>query len=241
MKNFPGLITFILLGFFVTNCGHPKKSTVECRDALCWENLIREHVKRYPLLQIADLYKLLYQSTLGNGHAITDSTEAADWLSRDLMKLDKESGEPLADTLGDCGRFSRVHLKTYIQYGGDPQDLLNAFLVTGRDYPPDSSAFFCALSTARNMAQKGKLPWSDNSLQEFISNQARLHYPAVHHSARYDSAYHPAYRVIATELLPDLFRHNGNKVADINPNSLVTTGNPVKIHPSLPPTGKSDT
>jgi hypothetical protein len=218
----------ILAVFLSTGCSNPKKTEIPCKDALCWENLIREHVKRYPLLKIADLYKLLYQSTLGNGHAIADSAEVAAWLSRDLMNLDENSTEPLADTLGSCGRFARVHIKTYVQYGGDPSDLLNAFMVTGKNYPPDSNAFFCALSAAKDMAVKGKLPWNDDSLEKFIGDQAIKHYPAVHHSESYDSAYHPAYRVIARELLPDLFKHDGKKVANINPSSLVSNEPKIK-------------
>ena len=223
MKLLLATVSIVLSVFLSTGCNRPNKSQVTCKDELCWENLIREHLKRYPLLQIEDLYKLLYQSTLGNGHAITDSAQVAGWLSRDLMNLKESSSESLADTLGSCGRFARVHIKAFIQYGGDPAELLKAFMVTGKNYPPDSSAFFCAISTARNMAIKGKLPWNDDSLEKFINQQALLHYPAVHHSDRYDSAYHPAYRVIARELLPDLFKKAGNKVADINPNTLAAT------------------
>lgn len=229
MKLFFLSLTLILSVFLSTGCSRPDKTQIPCQDELCWENLIKEHIKRYPLLQIQDLYKLLYQSTLGNGHAITDSAHVASWLSRDLMNLKESSSEPLADTLGNCGRFARIHIKAFIQYGGDPAELLKAFMVTGENYPPDSTAFFCALSTARDMAIKGNLPWNDHSLEKFINRQAQLHYPAVHHSDRYDSAYHPAYRVIAREFLPDLFRSNGNKVADINPNSLASAGHHKKI------------
>jgi hypothetical protein len=66
---------------------HSDRVPVSCNDEICWKRLIESHIKRYPELQIEDLYKLLYQSTLGNGHAVTDSSEAADWLSRDLLDM----------------------------------------------------------------------------------------------------------------------------------------------------------
>ena len=226
MKNFLAISTLIAFVLLSTNCNRPHKTEIACDNSLCWENLIQAHLKRYPLLQMEDLYKLLYQSTLGNGHAISDSAEASEWLDSDLQNLSEKPYEPLADTLGSCGRFARVHLKTFIQYGGDPRYLLQAFLETSVNYLPDSSNFFCALSAAHNMAQKGKLPWSDNSLDEFISDQAKLHYPAVHHSQLYDSTYHPAYRVISIKLLPDLFNRNGNKVANVKPGSIVSASGP---------------
>ncbi len=222
MKNILGSIVLISAVLLCTTCSSPKKSVNSCQDDLCWEDLIQAHLKRYPLLQMVDLYKLLYQSTLGNGHAITDSSEAQKWMQKDLMNLDKKPMEPLVDTLGSCGRFARVYIKTFVEYGGNVQELMKAFLVSGQNYPPDSAAFFCALLTAHNMALNGKLPWSDNSLKKFINKQAQLHYPAVDHSVVYDSIYHPAYRVIAIELLPDLFKVNDNKVADINSSSVAS-------------------
>ena len=240
MKLLLASLSLILSVLLSTGCNSPKKTQITCKDDLCWENLINEHLKRYPLLQIEDLYKLLYQSTLGNGHAITDSAQVARWLSHDLMNLQESSSEQLADTLGSCGRFARVHIKAFIQYGGDPSELLKAFMVTGHSYPPDSTAFFCALSTARDMAEKGKLPWNDDSLDSFIDQQATLHYPAIHHSDRYDSAYHPAYRVIARELLPDLFKRSGNKVADLNPSTMASVDHDKKRQSVLHPTKKSD-
>ncbi len=240
MKNVLALICLLALVLISTTCSSPKKGNIACKDDQCWEDLIQAHLKRYPLLQIVDLYKLLYQSTLGNGHALTDSAEAQKWMNEDLKDLDKRPMEPLADTLGNCGRFARVHIKTYVEYGGNVQDLMKAFLETGQDYPPDSNAFFCAISTAYTMAQKGKLPWSDNSLQEFIDQQARLHYPAVDHSAVYDSIYRPAYRVIAIDLLPGLFKGNDTKVADLNSTVIASRGTENKKQNHPPGTKKSD-
>lgn len=240
MKNIFGFSILIITGFLSIQCSRPGKTEAQCGDDICWENLIQSHVRRYPLLQVEDLYKLLYQSTLGNGHAITDSTEAARWLAQDLNDNHNDPFEPLIDTLGPCGRFARVHIRTFIRNGGDPTDLLQAFLKTGKEIKPDSSSFHCALSAAQSMALEGKLPWNEDTLEKYFTEEERQHYPAVHHSLKFDSAYHPSYRVIGIKFLPGLLNKNNKKITDINPQSLADASRILRVNRLLPKQGKRD-
>ena len=161
-----------------------------------WEELIREHVARYPAMGPADLYKLLHQATMGSGHAAADRTHAADWLARDLERPSPGVVEPWADTLGRGGRFARIHLRPFTALGGEIDVLLDAFLATARRAPPDREALERALEAAERMDAAGELPWAAGKLSEYLSARRGEGYPAVHHTADYVERYAPAYRVV---------------------------------------------
>jgi hypothetical protein len=51
------------------------------------------------------------------------------------------------------------------------------------------------------LAQQGEIPFPDDSLKSFIDRMIAAKFPAVHHSAQYEQAYHPHYRVVAPRFL----------------------------------------
>jgi hypothetical protein len=214
------ILIIILISLFFSQCDPRRGKEVSCPEEPCWENLVVSHLRRYPELQLEDLYKLLYQATLGNGHAIADSAEVAEWLNKDLADSVQNTFEIMIDTLGSCGRFARIHLYAYVKSGRKPENIIRTFMKTGAEYPPDSDAFFCALSVVRKMSANGKLPWETSGTSRFLMEQAKNNYPAVHHSAKFNSKYHPHYRVIAVGLIPELlsgsiWKDSGNDVDSV--------------------------
>ncbi len=172
---------------------------------------MREHLIRYPASELADLYKLLQQATLGNAHAV-DPRTARRWMDEEIgrLALPPESGttpdepldEPLVERLGRTGRLARVHLRPFLARGGRPERLVEAFVQSAEAAPPDTSAFACALSTLRAMGDGGRLPWPGADVKRFLDLWEAEGYPTGHHSAAYELAYRPAYRVVAVDLLP---------------------------------------
>jgi hypothetical protein len=193
-------IWFILL----PGCRNDQKDIPNCPEITCWEKLIADHIVRYPEGQLRDVYKLIYQSTLGPGHAISDTAMVRQWMEKDLSNLDTLRMEPLADTLGSCGRYARIHINRYLKEGGHPDELIQYFIATANQVPPDSNSFFCALSALKKMATDGEMAWTEPEVDEFITTQAHAQYPALHHSPEYQEKYHPAYRVVAREFVPVL-------------------------------------
>ena len=224
MKHRLLIFYLILYCIFCSRCNSPSKKMVTCQDEICWENLIDSHLNRYPDLQVEDLYKLVYQATLGNGHAISDSLEVAEWLKKDLADPDQNTSEPMIDTLGSCGRFARIHLNAYIKSGRRPENIIDAFIKTGALCPADSNAFFCAISVIGKMSANGKLPWGDSRINKFLSEQAKKSYPAVHHTEKFISKYRPHYRIIAIKLIPELLSGSSEKISVQSFDSLVSSG-----------------
>jgi hypothetical protein len=216
------ICNFIFFSLFFCHCNpRPPKGTF-CQYEPCWENLIDSHLKRYPDLQIEDLYKLVYQATLGNSHAISDSAEVRDWLKRDMADPSQNVNEPMIDTLGSCGRFARIHLYAYRLSGRQPEKIIQTFINTSVRFPADSDAFFCAVEVVRKMSAEGKLPWKDSITIQFLSEQAVKKYPAIHHSEKFISKYHPHYRIIAVELIPDLLDTSSERISDQSSDSMVS-------------------
>lgn len=173
-----------------------------CSGSADWSALIREHARRYPLMEAADLYKLLHQATLGSEHAVPDRAAPAEWLRAELSELGEGPAEPLVDPLGDASRVARVHLRAFMAGAGDPERLLDAFVETATTVPPDHGSLGCALEAAIRIAADNDLAWEVNDLAGFASEQAEEAYPPVHHSDAFARAYRPAYRVISIDLVP---------------------------------------
>ena len=178
-----------------------RTGTVTC-DTDPWTALVRSHLARYPAMQPADAYKLLHQATLGSEHAMPSRTMAQDWLTKEIASLPAGPPELLVDTLGTGGRFARVNLRPFLAAGGVADSLLNAFVRTARESTRDTTQLACALEAVRQMTAHHETSWSADSVDRLFGKARAEGYPAMHHSDAYEAAYHPAYRVVAAELVP---------------------------------------
>ena len=172
-----------------------------CDSNASWRPLVEAHVKRYPALEIEDVFKLLLHATLGAEHAAPSFPMAQRWLDDELRTMGSGPRELLVDTLGPQGRYARIHLRPFQQRGGNATKLARAFAQTPSDEPADTAAFHCALSQLRKMAAEHRLPWPLAAVSAYMRGRARERWPAVHHSAAFEAAYRPAYRVIAVSLV----------------------------------------
>ncbi len=174
-----------------------------CPDAAEWRVVISAHVSRYPEMGAADLYKLLHQGAMGSEHAVESVEAARQWMDDEVATLGDGPLEPLVDTIAPAGAHIRVHLRPFIEYGGDPVALLSAFVRTANAGTGSEETLSCALDTALAMARDGRLPWDEAELARYFDDRRHEGNPAVHHSDDFESLYRPAYRVVAAEFLPE--------------------------------------
>jgi hypothetical protein len=163
--------------------------------------LLSAHLARYPAMQLDDIYKLLHQAALGPGHAVENPAAARKRLDEEIAALGEAPDELLQDVISPDGRLARVHLRSYLAGGGEPETLHRAFVATANSYPasPDKLARFCGC--LGDLAAAGGLPFARDVVVAYFDRVARNSYPAIHHSEAYRDAYRPAYRVIALDLL----------------------------------------
>ena len=164
--------------------------------------IVVDHYIRHPRMQVEDLYKLAHQAAMGSEHAVIDIQSAREWLINELDNLPLTSVEPLIDMISPDRSIVRVHLKPFIESGGDPENLLQAFMRTANEFHGSTDMLRAYWKDIKVLAQLGEIPFPLDSLKSFINLMEAAKYPAVHHSAQYQQAYHPNYRVIAHKFLP---------------------------------------
>ncbi|HOM67267.1 MAG TPA: hypothetical protein PLA02_04480 [Brevefilum fermentans] len=154
--------------------------------------ILKDHLKRYPLMQAQDGYKLIHQAACGPAHAVTHREAAREWLKNELETLSDPWPEALIDPISPDGDLVRVHLAPFKAEGGDPEPLLDAFIRTSQEVIPDFQLLEEYLHTS--------LPFVPG-LEELMSTLKPQGYPALHHSDAYRTAYRPAYRVVLKKYL----------------------------------------
>ncbi len=166
--------------------------------------ILTDQVARYSQMEIQDLYKLLFQGVMGSGHAISSPDTARAWLERELESLPKGPDEPMIDLISPDGDIVRVNLRPFMQSGGDTSSLLNAFVRTANEHRGTTERLRLYWSFAERLAEDGHLPFKQTDMRGFFKRMEEDGFPAVHHSTRYENAYHPAYRVIKQDFLETL-------------------------------------
>lgn len=153
-----------------------------------------------PGLEIDDLFKYLHQSCFGCEHLVTDGDYALRWIREEAKSASEDDLPPLEHL---CGDYCRVHLKALSGEDG-PEALCRAFLLSAECRPEGQPRLEQCLEAALALTLEGKLPFDPAVLSAAIDEWRRKGFPALHHSASFRDAHHPAYRVVHTRYLQEL-------------------------------------
>ncbi len=168
--------------------------------------LLAEHYKAYPELEIVDIFKFIFQGVCGCEHFVTDKARAEEYIRRELEKA--PAGEPKIEPLD--GDYSRVHLSC-IGERLSCEALARAFCASARAELNTEQKIRERLDIARAMIAEGALPFSSREFDASVSAWAQSGYCAVHHSDTFREKYKPAYRVIHNEFLCDIEESDDEK------------------------------
>ncbi len=155
-------------------------------------SIIISHLRRYPLMQAQDIYKLLYQVALGSEHAARDGHKAHAALLSEIATLRLGPEEPIFDKIGPLGQLARVHLRPYVALGYSIDRLFTAFMNTSREFHGTTETLQTYLQSAAPLAP---------DLPAFVAHMQAQGWPPVRHSAVYAQNYAPAYRIVMPELM----------------------------------------
>ena len=156
------------------------------------EQILREHTKRYPLMQPCDAVKLIYQNEFGGGHLIRDEQACLNYLRREYADLEKDPTVPLYEDIGNG--IIRVNLAAVKPE--DLEQLGRAFIDSAAKHKGTMDRFLNKLEVLRKLANEGVFNFDTNALNAYLSEYEAAGYPAVSHSPEYRQAYKPAYRII---------------------------------------------
>ena len=192
-----GLAWTLALGSAAMAADQPP-TTVEEQS---FREVVIHHLQSYPAMEIQDLYKLVYQAAMGSEHAAPDRDAARDWLEQEASALTPRQGEPLITPLSPDGILVRVHLRAFLERGGDPEELLTAFVETAERFAGSAARLERYWGYLATMAEAEELAFTKEQLTAYFARRSRQGLPAVRHSAAYRDHYDPAYRVVLLELL----------------------------------------
>jgi hypothetical protein len=164
--------------------------------------VVQEHLRRHPAMQIEDVYKLVHQAAFGNGHLMTDEAGARAYLQSELDSVSSDASEPLVEALSPDGSVVRVNLRPFKARGGDVKSLADAMIASANRFVPQPGRFERWWQDIVDAAAAGAVPFDAAALRSFGAEKKAEGYPAIHHSAEYESRSRPAYRVVLKELLP---------------------------------------
>jgi len=152
-----------------------------------FDKLILLHYKKYPALQLIDLFKLAYQNEYGPGHLITNASEY-------LNRLYEEKRIPHENRgVEDIGNNI---LRIDVECITDVQLFTSYAVESASDMQGSNISFVKKMERIVNLIKKKNLPISlkdDKTLKERIINDA---FTPFSHSDSFNESYSPHYRII---------------------------------------------
>jgi hypothetical protein len=162
------------------------------------DRLLDTHLLRYPLLQAADVYKLLHQSVFGPGHIISSAAAARQYLVEELSQL-AATGEAEVEGIDPAGLLVRVNLRPLAGRDGVVDRLVDALVRSARLVRGSTDEMSHRLAAALDWCRE-RLPAGTDELTKLSAEAGASGFPARHHSSVYLEHYRPAYRVVLREL-----------------------------------------
>ena len=193
MKRFLPLILFIPL------CLSACHQRIVDSEAV--KTAVATQLESFPESRLQDLYKSFFQDRFGPGHIIKDRQSALDYILSEWASADILMG-PRTETCGWQGNYVRVNLSVLADGLMTAEELTDALIASAKEVKDED-------------IQGWKAEWSEilaiiekeyPDIPDLQEDKARIdgllatgEY-AYHHSPAYNAAYHPHYRIIASEL-----------------------------------------
>lgn len=157
--------------------------------------IVREHMKRYPVMEPQDFGKLVFQGEFGPEHMITDRQQSESFLIDEWKTLPKnyvgdilegrqETGELVSESLcrfplSICGSVDEVKL------------LAHLFIATAKEHKGTVEGLEEKIEQLKDL----HVPY----MKEWAAAWKQEGYPPVHHSWIYKEKYQPHYRLVKKE------------------------------------------
>jgi len=161
--------------------------------------LVQSHLLEYPVSEVQDIYKLLYQGAMGPGHIMHNPEAACSYLQQEWQPLAAEPQARLTEAVTADSQVIRVHLRPLKALLANPKPLWQAMFNSAHLFKENKALFLEQWQHLRTMIENNLLPFTSEEFTELDAGARRDNYPPIPHSARYRSAYRPAYRILLAD------------------------------------------
>ncbi len=169
-----------------------------------FKNVLINNFRKYPLSEARDIYKFVFHSAMGPGHAAADPDLVMDWLKFEINSLTEHDDPVLFDELCPESGLIRLHLRPYLKNGGDIEELCKAFLDTSKKFEPSHSRLRKLWGQAVELSSSAIINVPVTEMESFFLEMEARSYPAARHSEIYKDNYKPAYRVVSKNFLVEI-------------------------------------
>ena len=164
-------------------------------DTLAVRSAIERQLATYPESTMQDIYKSFYQEHFGPGHIISDTASARRYLMRELSEMG-ETVSPYFEPTGSQGDYIRVYLSAIADSQITAEQLLDAFVRSANSRQEPTINWLEQWESIVSIIQVNKIALEDFETDLPLLTKAAQNNQAVHHSRRYNEAYHPHYRIV---------------------------------------------
>ncbi len=163
---------------------------------------LKHHLQVHPSMTPQDIAKLCYQAAHGAEHLLADMDRARLYLARELDATPSDADMPLVEPISEA--VARVNLAPWKAKGLTPDTLFELFAATARVSGQGDQRLDAYLKEVSVYLNGESAPISPAEWQEFLTRYDGEGRPAIHHSASYREAEHPAYRIVMRSILRDV-------------------------------------
>lgn len=157
-----------------------------------FEEILRAHRDRYPLMEPQDYGKLAFQSEFGPEHLVSDAESVLRYLKQEWSELPEGCSPIPPEPLGNG--LCRFHLGACTE---EQLPLLaELFCRSAREHKGTREGLEKRLGALRGLNVPGMAEW----LEQYEADGC----PIVRHSQAFRDAYGPHYRVIKAEYIAEL-------------------------------------
>ena len=164
-------------------------------DTVAVRSVIERQLATYPESTLQDIYKSFYQEHFGPGHIISDTASARHYLMRELSEMG-ETQSPYFEPTGSQGYYVRVYLSAIADSLITAEQLLDAFIRSANSWQEPAVSWMEKWETIVSIIQANKMEIEGFETDLPLLTEAARNSQAVHHSRRYNEAYHPHYRIV---------------------------------------------
>ena len=164
-------------------------------DTIAMRSAIERQLATYPESTLQDIYKSFYQEHFGPGHIISDTASARRYLMRELSEVGKTQS-PYFEPTGSQGDYVRVYLSAVADSLITAEQLLDALIKSANSWQDPTVSWLEKWEAIVSIIQANKIELEGFETDLPWLTEAARNNQAVHHSRRYNEAYHPHYRIV---------------------------------------------
>ena len=164
-------------------------------DTIAMRSAIERQLTTYPESTLQDIYKSFYQEHFGPGHIISDTASARRYLMLELSEMG-ETPSPYFEPTGSQGDYVRVYLSAIADSLITAEQLLDAFVRSANLWQEPTVSWMEKWEAIVSIIQANKIELEGFETDLPLLTEAARNSQAVHHSRRYNEAYHPHYRIV---------------------------------------------